>query len=64
MNKARHLKLGDKVYAKNVSRTKLLPYFVSSFEVIIVLFNRVTLANPNTGELVKKNIHFKNLMKE
>ena len=63
MNEGSKLKTGDKVYVRNFSRHKLEPYFLGPFEVIKVQFNTVTLADPNSGELLKRNVHFKNLIR-
>jgi len=62
MDKSQELKFGDKVYVRNFSRTKLEPYLVGQFEVVNVQFNTLTLADPNSGELLKRNVHFKNLI--
>jgi len=64
MNETKNMRPGDKVYVRNFSRTKLQSYFVGSFEVVKIQFNAATLSDPNTSELVKRNIHFKNLIKE
>jgi len=63
MNDAKNLKIGDLVYIRNFSRTKLEPYLVGPFKIIKLQFNTATLTDPNTDELLKRNVHFKNLVK-
>jgi len=63
MNQATNLEIGDKVYVRNFSRTKIEPYFVGPFQIVKIHFNTATLADLNTGELLRRNVHFKNLIK-
>jgi len=63
MNQAKEIKIGDLVLVRNISRTKLEPYFVGPFKVIKKQFNTVTLEDPNSGLLLNRNVHLKNIIK-
>jgi len=62
-NQGRHIKEGDLVLIRNFNRTKLEPYFVGPLKVIKKQFNTVTLADPNTGIQMNRNVHLKNIVK-
>jgi len=63
MNNGKRIKPGDLVLVRNFNRTKLEPYFVGPLKVIKKQFNTVTLADPNTGIQVNRNVHLKNIVK-
>ena len=63
LNKGKWIKEGDLVLVRNFSRTKLEPYFVGPLKVIKKQFNTVTLADPNTGIQMNRNVHLKNIVK-
>jgi hypothetical protein len=63
MNQAKEIKEGDLVLVRNFSRTKLEPYFNGPLKVIKKKFNTVTLADPNSGILLNRNVHLKNIVK-
>jgi len=63
MNKGKYIKPGDLVLVRNFSRNKLEPYFVGPLKVIKKQFNTVTLADPNTGIQLNRNVHLKNIVK-
>ena len=63
MNNGKRIKPGDLVLVRNFSRTKLEPYFVGPLKVIKKQFNTVTLADPNSGIQVNRNVHLKNIVK-
>ena len=63
MNKQEEIKIGDLVKVRNFSRTKLEPYYVGPLEVIKKQFNTVTLAEPNSGIQLDRNVHLKNILK-
>ena len=59
----KRIKSGDLVLVRNFNRTKLEPYFVGPLKVIKKQFNTVTLADPDTGIQVNRNVHLKNIVK-
>jgi len=63
MNQGKRIKPGDLVLVRNFSRTKLEPYFVGPLKVIKKQFNTVTLADPDSGIQVNRNVHLKNIVK-
>ena len=63
MNQGKNINIGDFVLVRNFSRTKLEPYFVGPFRVVKKQFNTVTLEDPNSGLLLNRNVHFKNIVK-
>ena len=63
MNKGKSINPGDLVLVRNLSRTKLEPYFVGPLKVIKKQFNTVTLADPNSGVQLNRNVHLKNIVK-
>ncbi len=63
MNQGKRIQPGDLVLVRNFNRSKLEPYFVGPLKVIKKQFNTVTLADPNTGIQVNRNVHLKNIVK-
>ena len=63
MNQGKRIKPGDLVLVRNFNRTKLEPYFVGPLQVIKKQFNTVTLADPNSGVQMNRNVHLKNIVK-
>jgi len=63
MNQANKIREGDLVLVRNFSRTKLEPYFVGPLKIIKKQFNTVTLADPNSGIQMNRNVHLKNIVK-
>jgi len=63
LNEGKRIREGDLVLVRNFSRTKLEPYFVGPLKVIKKQFNTVTLADPNSGIQINRNVHLKNIVK-
>ena len=63
MNRAKDIHEGDLVLVRNFNRTKLEPYFVGPLKVIKKQFNTVTLADPDSGIQMNRNVHLKNIVK-
>ncbi|KAG4084549.1 hypothetical protein H8356DRAFT_1355643 [Neocallimastix lanati (nom. inval.)] len=63
LNEGKRIREGDLVLVRNFSRTKLEPYFVGPLKVIKKQFNTVTLADPNSGIQMNRNVHLKNIVK-
>lgn len=63
-NKAlkKQYKIGDYVMIRLINRTKLDPYFYGPFRVVKEpKFNTVVLEDPQTGKLLARNVHIKNV---
>ncbi len=55
-------KPGDYVLIKLINRTKLDPYFYGPFKVVKKpKYNTVVLEDPQTGKLLPRNVHLKNI---
>jgi len=61
MNKGKSINPGDLVRVRNLSRTKLEPYFVGPLKVIKKQFNTATLVD--SGLQLNRNVHLKNIVK-
>ena len=53
---------GDLVLIRYLNRRKLDPYFMGPLRVVKSEFNTVTLCDPQTGEILDRNVHKKNLI--
>ena len=63
LNQGKRIAVGDLVLVRNFNRTKLEPYFVGPLKVIKKQYNTLTLADPNTGIQLNRNVHLKNIVK-
>ena len=63
MKRSNEIHVGDLVLIRNFNRTKLEPYFVGPMKVIKKQYNTVTLAEPNSGIQMNRNVHLKNIVK-
>lgn len=55
-------KVGDYVLIRLFNRSKLDPYFYGPFKVVKEpKYNTVVLEDPNTGKLLSRNVHLKNI---
>ena len=58
----RKYKIGDYVMIRLINRTKLDPYFYGPFKVVTKpKFNTIVLEDPQTGKLLPRNVHIKNV---
>jgi len=58
----RKYKVGDYFMIKLINRSKLDPYFYGPFKVVRKpIFNTVVLEDPQTGKLLPRNVHIKNI---
>jgi len=58
----RKYKVGDHVMIRLINRSKLDPYFYGPFKVVTKpKFNAVVLEDPQTGKLLPRNVHIKNI---
>jgi len=55
-------KSGDLVLVRYFNRRKLDPYFLGPLKVVKWEFNIVTLCDPQTGEVMDRNVHKKNVI--
>jgi len=55
-------KKGDLVLVRYVNRRKLDPFFLGPLRIVKVEFNTVSLEDPETGEMMDRNIHKKNIV--
>ena len=55
-------KKGDLVLVRYVNRCKLDPFFLGPLRVVKVEFYTVSLVDPETGEMMDRNIHKKNIV--
>jgi len=62
-NKQNTIRKNDLVKVQNFSRFKLDPYFVGPYKVIGKHFNAVKLADPDTGLVLERPVHLKNVQK-
>jgi len=55
-------KAGDLVLVRYLNRKKLDPFFLGPLRVIKCEFNTVSLCDPETGEIMDRNVHKKNIV--
>ena len=53
---------GDLVLVRYLNRRKLDPFFLGPLKIVKIEFNTVVLSDPETGEIMDRNVHKKNIV--
>ena len=53
---------GDLVLVRYLNRRKLDPFFLGPLKIVKTEFNTVVLSDPETGEIMDRNVHKKNIV--